>query len=60
MGLCWRMMPPTVDKVCLVIHLHRMSMSTAPSMTATKETIDMLTKAFPEMLGTCILMQPPR
>ena len=60
MGLTTRTMAPGVDKMCLLIHLGRMSMSSSPSMRAIKETINILSKFFPETLGTAVLYQPPK
>jgi len=57
--LATRTMAPARDKICLVLQLDRFSMRNQPPLWVTRESITMLTKGFPETLGTCVLYQPP-
>jgi len=54
-----QLMPPTVDKYLVFIHLKRFSIFNTPPFAATKETIHMLCNCYPERLGHCIIYQPP-
>jgi len=50
-------MGDAVDKYVIFMHLYDFSLLSSPPMRSTKETIEMLTKCFPERLGHCILYQ---
>lgn len=54
-----KLMPPTVDKYLVFMHLENFSFWNTPPFASTRETIHMLCNCFPERLGHCIAYQPP-
>jgi len=47
------------DKTMLVMHMKDFSIFNQPPMSVTKETVTILGTAFPESLGTCVILDPP-
>jgi hypothetical protein len=54
-----RQMPNDVDKYVVILHLQNWSITNIPPFKVTIETIQMLTKCYPERLGHCVLYKPP-
>lgn len=54
-----KMMPKTVDKYLIFMHLEVFSLFNCPSISVVKETIFMLCSGYPERLGHCICYRPP-
>eukprot|EP00759_Apiculatamorpha_spiralis_P054303 PhF_6_TR6903/c0_g1_i1/m.10024 len=54
-----RQMPPHIDKFVVFVHLTNFSFLNTPPMSATKQTLNMLSNCFPERMGHCIAFQPP-
>ena len=59
LDLACREMPICCDKYVIFIHLEHFSLLNNPTLSETKETINMVCNSFPERLGHCILYQPP-
>lgn len=57
--LATRLNQPYADKYLVFMHLNNFSIFNNPPFRATKETIQMLSKCYPERLGHCICYQPP-
>jgi len=47
------------DKIMLFLHMTEFSMFNQPPMSVTKETIMVMSTAFPESLGTAVIYNPP-
>lgn len=54
-----KLMPPTIDKYTVFIHLENFSFFNIPPFASTRETLLMLCNTFPERLGHLIAYKPP-
>ena len=59
MELCMRTAQASADKVMLFMHMTEFSLFNQPPMSVTQETLTILSTAFPESLGTCVVFNPP-
>ena len=59
MEFCRRTAQAPADKIMLFMHLTDFSFFNQPPMAVTKETITILSIAFPESLGTCVILNAP-
>mmetsp|Transcript_21539 Transcript_21539/g.46678 ORF Transcript_21539/g.46678 Transcript_21539/m.46678 type:complete len:253 (+) Transcript_21539:155-913(+) len=55
----WEWLSQEVDKYVVFVHLNTFSIFNAPGIKSTLETLQMLSRCFPERMGHCVAFCPP-